>query len=500
MLKNNLNRENWKLRLSLFIGLGLAFAGCFLGGNPRAFRKMGMPFSKSNFSFGKLPPRLKTVYVEGGIVPIGGKFGSKFGTIGYTNSKDMTVSGFFATNTFVTRRQYLAFLEHLISSRKASEYYSAIPSAIKRKYKSESALISAVRDYFHPRYHDYPVTGLSDQQASEFIKWLNYVEYSTVYAQEVAKKEKEKKKEELEAERKKALEEKKRLKAIEKEKSNKDSDSKKIDSIAGSTGSDSNNLSVDGSQIKNGNMQNVDSVSTLSSSSNNSDKKIESNESKEKKTDNSSGGDVTELGNDENLETIVKEHSNVLMNGDEKEFRVFRLPTYYETQLMIKSSHSSQTPDGIELTRLANTGRSDGGIRYREGGHKGKFIGLFKIAEGDYKGLQGSAQQTPGRHEPVDFRMPNDNGIVLYPGCRMMTSSLVTMVEGDPKNDHSSFCNEENLYNQEYKSKYLADSPLSSECFVTVGFSSSDYPEETSSMQKSGEGLDDVGLILVSEN
>jgi len=85
--------------------------------------------------------------------------------------KMISLSAFYMCNHVVTNEEYGVFLTDL-KTADPSLYSIMLPDTLVWKHKS-GFMDDLVKYYFrHPSYQDYPVVGVSHEQAEEYCKWL----------------------------------------------------------------------------------------------------------------------------------------------------------------------------------------------------------------------------------------------------------------------------------------------------------------------------------------
>lgn len=132
---------------------------------------------KKNFKRGPGPGLLE---IEGGEFIMGGSAveipGQDLGT--YNHKRQVTVSSFYMDETEVSNTDWLEYLHWIktnfppsASLENAEYYYNALPDTLVWR-RPLSYNEPYVNNYLrHPAYQDYPVVGVSWQQASEYAVW-----------------------------------------------------------------------------------------------------------------------------------------------------------------------------------------------------------------------------------------------------------------------------------------------------------------------------------------
>ena len=86
--------------------------------------------------------------------------------------KSENIPSFFISEYEVSNYQYLVYLDDLQKQGKENEYYKALPDTLV--WQEKLSYNEPYTQYYfrHPAYRDYPLVGVSHEQAEMYCKWL----------------------------------------------------------------------------------------------------------------------------------------------------------------------------------------------------------------------------------------------------------------------------------------------------------------------------------------
>ncbi len=175
-------RKNILPVLAAFIALSLAISSCKKSGSAGASRKTGAaynakrPGSLQVFKKTKATPGPGLVHIEGGTFVMGG---SNIDDIGFDYAapkRRVTVATFYMDETEVANVDWLEYLNWIREIPQDPRwYYEALPDTLV--WRSPLAYNEPyVNNYLrHPAYQDYPVVGVTWEQAIAYSNWRTNV-------------------------------------------------------------------------------------------------------------------------------------------------------------------------------------------------------------------------------------------------------------------------------------------------------------------------------------
>lgn len=429
------------------------------------------------------------VYVEGGLVVTGGRFGSPF-SAGGTESKVVTVSAFYMSKTAVTNRDYMKYLDDLINSGKVKEYKAAIPNSTV--WEKKFVFNDSLKNYLFARvFLDYPVVGLTYKQCVNYCIWLTEKERTvTLGLSNVSKRS--------------VLN--KSIAPIAPVVPVVEAVAAPVIPVAPAVVAPA----VDAAGVPIAPVAPViDSVvvpvapvvPVVAAPKPLTDEERLATLSRGASLDKETRAALLERGvplTDEELaealelESLTHNHKDyVELAGGEQMLR-YRLPTEAEYDFATKATQVNQDEHGVETTMVGEYGQAGSTVRFMEGKHKGEFVGLYKRGEGDYKGVPGS-NQTDAPTEEVNYRPANGLGLCTLGNVWKWISDEYRQTPAAEFSDLNPVRVDGFL-----DDSYDKSSPMSRRCRVIKGGSYAVTPEELRSYMDEDEAASDVGFMVAA--
>jgi sulfatase modifying factor 1 len=438
--------------------------------------KLSLPYKGKQWG-----PRMR--YIDGGSISVITGLGSPYRS-DISKPGDITVTSFFIAECPTTNRQYFIYLDDLKRSGKIKEYKAALPDV--NVWKKEFTANDNLRNYPYAKvFLDYPTVGVTYEQAEKYCIWLTEKETSL----RSSKKRVNEKVNPIPSSESKMLQENVKeglvSDSIQKPETELPQEKEKEGTVTQNPKSEAELTQEKRAVVSH-------DIKPESELDNKEKNKTENDESTEDELDSLS------------LEELEEQYVDSVERATGEARYVYRIPTEAELIFAAKATQTTQAisrneegyEEVVETTRVGDYGNGESNVRIVSGKPEniGKFVGLFKINRGNYKGIPGE-NDTNAPTENVYTRDPNGLGLRgMYGNVYIWTSDFYRQDPASVTYSDYNPARSDDLYDNEY----AQNSPLNEPCMVIFGGSFDGTPEDIRSFMNAKSSANNVGFRIVA--